>query len=453
MEFMNLKYPVEYQIFKNEGASYLFVFIFFLLSPIVAFIAALIKYKSKYSHLIFVLFTSVFGYNMVAESEAFDLYRVHELLQVYNPYTIGQIASSYIYTWTNKGENYVDMHNSADLYSSVVSIIVSRFTNNGRVLMAIFGLIYGYVFVSVLKKFLYNLQYEDLFTVLILLFASFMMPLHQLAGVRYGTATYIFVFGILSYFQSNDYENRIIKLVLLTILSCLVHFSFVLPAFILFFYVFILSHFNAEKLLYALYSIYLLSFLFPNLLSSVLPSDIGTMFGEGIASRTALYTDTIVNNENKSIYYSNTSWFVLFPSLFSSYVIKFGVFIWVIFRNKIIYNSVVLKMLSIIILFLIIVNFSSGVSNLGPRLMMVTGILFFYYLFVLQQQNFSNQLLKNILTIISLLMGLKIMLDFRIIIEYTSLVLYYGSVFHIVNDTTNTSLWTMIQIWYQKIAY
>jgi len=450
---MNLKYPVEYQIFKNEGASYLFVFIIFLLSPIVAFVAALIKYKSKYSHFVFVLFTSVFGYNMVAESEAFDLYRVHELLQVYNPYTISQIVSSYIYTWTNKGENFVDMHNSADLYSSVVSIIVSRFTSNGKVLMAVFGLIYGYVFVSVLKKFLNNLQHENSFTVLILLFASFMMPLHQLAGVRYGTATYIFVFGILSYFQSNENDSRIIKLILLTILSCLVHFSFVLPAFILFFYVFILSHFNTEKLLYALYSIYLLSFLFPNLLSSVLPSDIGTMFGEGIASRTSAYTDSVLNNENKSYFYTNASWYVVFPGMLLNLSIKLGVFIWFFYRKKVYHKSYLLKILSLTILLLIIVNISADISNLGLRLMRVIGLLFFYYLFVLQQQNFSNQLLKNILTIISLLMGLKIMLDLRFIIEYTSLVLYYGSVFHIVNDTTNTSLWTMIQIWYQKIAY
>lgn len=450
---MNMQLNSEYQLLKNEGAVYFIIILIFTIAPFISFLAALYYFKSKYSLIVFVLFTAVFGYNMVAESEAFDLFRVHELLQVYGPYSFSQIVSSYINTWTNSGENYVDMNNSADIYSSLVSIIVSRFTSNGKVLLAVFGFVFGLVFVNVIKNFTLNIRSQNIYTILIILFASFMMPLHQLAGVRYGTATFFFVLSVFHFIQNQDQKNKFFTPVLLSLVSCFVHFSFVLPVFILFIYIYILQNLSTHKLLNFLYVLYIVSFFFPNLLFSILPNDINSILGDGISNRTSYYTDKTTNIESKSDYYSNTSWLVVLPSFLSTYVIKLAVLIFLFFKNKINHNSNHLKLLSLILILLIIVNFSTEISNLGPRLMRVTGIIFFYYLFLLQQLNFSNKILKNILIFVSVFMSLKILLDVRFIIEYTSLILYYGSVYHIICDTTNTSLWTMIQIWYQKLAF
>lgn len=450
---MNLKYTIENQIFKNEGAVYSFVLLLFLLFPFITFLGAIIKFKSKYSHFIFVLFTTLFGYNMVAESEGLDLFRMHEMLQVYSPYSISQIGESFINTWTNKGESIVQSNNNADIYESIVSLFVSRFTDNGKVLMAVFGFFYGLVFVNVLRKFTNKITNDSLFVVLLILFATMMMPLNQLAGVRYGTATYIFVLAVINFIQNTEIRNRYVHLVLLCIVSCLIHFSFVLPSFLLIVFVLVFINFDIRKLLNVLYFIYIISFFFPNLISLILPNDIQNLFGDGIAARTAVYSDKDTNLVAKNDYFRNSSWYIVYPYMFSTWVIKIGVFLWLFYRFKIIHNNNLLNLLSVVLLLLIVVNFSGDISNLGPRLIMVSGILFYYYLFELYLLNFSNRILKNILIIISLLMFLKIILEIRFTIQYTSLIFYYGSVFHIFADTSNTSLWTNLQIWYQKIAY
>jgi len=428
---------------QNENKQLVLIIVLFMFAPFVTFLYALFTYRNRNSQIIIVLFTALFGFNMIAENDSMDLSRYHETLSSYSQFSIFEFFKSYFQTMfhtqnSSFSKNEDITSGSQDLYVGFIAVIVSRFTTNAKVLMSVFGLIYGYVFVKSMQKFI-AIQPNSYLSNIPVLCAAFMMPLAQLAGVRYGTATYLFFLGVISILNSNQPKYYVLLL-----LACFTHFSFIIPSllFIVFRVFSMTIHENKIKIIYL---IYIASFFLPNLILDLTTNSfITNLLGAGLQNKSNEYTNAEVNIDMTLDFYSNAAWYIIYPFKLAFWFAAGGVFVKLIPFFKIKHSIQSDKILVWVLVLLTFTNFSMGVSNLGSRLSMVSSLFFFYYLLKLYSENQNLQIVKSLVIISLLFVSLKIILETRFIVEYTTPIFFYGSIFHIINDNATMSLWTNI---------
>lgn len=197
-------------------------YLMFLIWPFFTLVFALVNYRSRVSKNIVWLFSAFFGFTFVISSENIDSY-------VYKTQFL-----EYVRTFNSFSEFFVLLFEGqvgkGDLYQPLLTFLVSRFTNDYRVLFAIFGLVMGYFF-SRNVWFLINkttCNINKLALPFLILFI-FLVPVWHINGVRFYTATHIFVFGVLNFIDSGKK-----KYLLIILSSFLVHFSFILPILVYF---------------------------------------------------------------------------------------------------------------------------------------------------------------------------------------------------------------------------
>lgn len=437
---------------QNENRQLLLMIVLFAIAPFVIFLYALFTYRNRNSQLIIVLFTALFGYNMIAESESMDLSRNHEILLRYSQFSLLEILNSYFQAMFHSQNSSFSKNEditsaSPDLYVGLIAVIVSRFTTNAKILMSLFGLIYGYVFVKSMQKFIV-IQPNSYLSNIPVLCAAFMMPLAQLAGVRYGTATYLFFWGVISILNSNN-----AKYYVLLLLACLTHFSFIIPS-LLFIAFRVFSMTINDGKLKIIYLIYIASFFLPNLILDLTANSfITNLLGAGFQSKSNDYGNAEVNIDMAIDFYSTAAWYIIYPFKLAFWFAAGVVFVKLIPLLKIKHTIQSDKILIWVVVLLSFSNFSMGVSNLGSRLSMVSALFFFYYLLKLYSENQNLQIVKSLVIMSLVFVGLKIILETRFIIEYTTPIFFYGSVFHIVNDNATMSLWTNISDFIFNISH
>jgi hypothetical protein len=427
---------------QNENRQLLLMIVLFMFAPFVIFLYALFTYKNRNSQIIIVLFTALFGYNMIAENDGMDLSRSHEILLKYSQFSVLEILKSFIQSiFHTKDSNFSkneDVLGSPDLYVGFIGVIISRFTTNAKVLMSLFGLIYGYVFVKSMLKFI-EIQPNSYLSNIPVLCAAFMMPLGQLAGIRYCTATYIFFWGVISILSTNKPKYYV-----LLILASLTHFSFIIPSFLfLIFRGYSMS--IHESKIRIVYLIYIASFFLPNLILNLFTNSfITNLLGTGLQNKSNDYANAEVNIDMALDFYSTAAWYIIYPFKLAFWFVFGAIFARGIPFLKIKHTIQSDKILVWVVLLLSFSNFSMGVSNLGNRLSMVASVFFFYYLLKLYSENQNLQIVKSLVIMSLLFVSLKIIFEIRFIIEYTTPIFFYGSVFHIINDNATMSLWTDI---------
>lgn len=117
------------------------------------------------------------------------------LQEMYN----SNITLSYIFS------NFrVDSH-IMDLYQPLLTYLVSRITDNGHVLFAVFAFVFGFFYSRNIWYVLDRLPQKRLGN-LVILFALFFLicPITQINGVRMWTALHVFVYAIMPYLLERD---------------------------------------------------------------------------------------------------------------------------------------------------------------------------------------------------------------------------------------------------------
>lgn len=426
----------------NENKQLLLLLGLFFLSPFLCFLYAIFTYEQRNSQILIVLFTGLFGYNMIAESADKDLYRSLGLLYNYSQFAFSDILNGFLSSMfnINKNSTFTGMApEKTDIYVGVTAAILSQFTKNGHVLMGFFGLVYGFAFIKTMRRFI-NIQPQDSFLSYIPVFlAAFMMPISQLAGIRYGTATYFFVWAVLEIISTDR-----LKYYSLFLLSILIHFSFVVPVALFVMYRF-LTFGTGKYYIKVLYVIYITSFFFPNLISNIIGNTSFLSFlGEGAQQKASEYTNNDTNTELASNFVENAAWFVKIPSLVIKWFLYSFLFVRILSFKKIFFSIQSDKIFSWVILLTSFANFSLGVSNLGNRLMMIASIFIFYYLLRLYFDNKENNIVKIILILALIFSGLKIILEIRFILQYITPIFFYGTSYHIFTDDSYISVGTYL---------
>lgn len=142
---------------------------------------------------------------------------VLRLMEMYNnaSITLSSILSSYL-----KDPRVMD------LYQQLTTFIVSRFTDNGHVLFAVYAVVFGFFYSRNIWYVLERLPNKRLGNLVVLLSLYFLIcPITQINGVRMWTALHMFVYGMMPYLLEND-RSKIWWIAI----TPFIHFSFLYVA-------------------------------------------------------------------------------------------------------------------------------------------------------------------------------------------------------------------------------
>lgn len=222
MWFENFYFWVENSNTKNKWLRFNFISYFvFLIWPFLGLIYAALNFKLRQSKNIIWLFCGFFGYTFVISKETFDSAHYRDTLLRFNElnHSIVDFIALLMAGQYNRG----------DYIQPLLTYIVSRFTDDYRILFLIFGLIFGY-FLSRNIEILLDFCTPKLkiLAIPVLLLFIFLVPIWNINGVRFYVATQIFIYGVLMFYMKNKRKGLIIS-----ISSLLMHFSFVIPSLLL----------------------------------------------------------------------------------------------------------------------------------------------------------------------------------------------------------------------------
>jgi len=194
----------------------------FLIYPIAGIYVSFREYKQSWAKNIFWLFCIYFGFTFIiaefggADS---DRYARRFIELAHSDLSLGELWN----TFYSEDSNYVD------IFTPLVSYLVSLLTDNPSILFCVFGLIFGYFYS---RNIWYILEKTSgSFNGLVILFFltyALINPIWNINGFRMNAAAQIFLFGALPYLMEGNYKRLIWAGA-----SMFVHFSFLLPIAIL----------------------------------------------------------------------------------------------------------------------------------------------------------------------------------------------------------------------------
>lgn len=262
----------------------------FLLSPVLGVVQAFKHFREDWAKNSIWLFLIFYGFTMYRPEQMDSSRYVTKLQQLY----------SQSVSWESFTNNfYTDEGDTVDIYQPLVTYLLSTVTDNGSVLFAVFGFVFGY-FYSRNIWFMLDLigvQKTDRFYWLMIAAFVCVIGFWNLNGVRMWTAAHIFFYGTFLFLM-----NHKIKGFLVAVSTILVHFSFVVPVLVLVAYYFLKSSWRI------LYFVYLASFFISNLNIESVKSWIESSAPEFLLPRVNRYTSDeyieVVNDLNeKAVWY------------------------------------------------------------------------------------------------------------------------------------------------------
>ena len=404
---------------RFEGIDYGLILAFFIW-PFAAFVYALINYRRKSSQIIMVLFTGLYAYSMIAESAGLDLYRVLESAKLYATLSFDQV-------WAIVGGLYSEKDDAGvDIYRDLVAFVVTRFTDNGNVLMMVYGLIYGWLYVLSLKALLSVNRIKNIYTMFILISFSMIFSMDQVAGVRFAAAAYVMFIGIFRFIQT-----RQLKFLIVAALSGLVHFSF-LAVFVVFLLYWWLKPGN--KILYILV---IITFLAGNFFGTSVVNLIDSI-GGSLGARADMYASMETMADQ-------TVWFVKYrEEMMMIYMLLFIIIVKlrnINLREKRIHA----QMYGLSLALLSLSNITGNIPHAGYRYQFVAVMFFMAYVYLLYRYNFQNRTIK-ILSLLSVpFFLLQIIYALRSILFYTPFTLFFGFSPMVLFMKVEQTVWDVIK--------
>ena len=193
----------------------------FLLWPFGYFLLALRSITSRKSGFIYVLFTTLFGYAFSFTTISADSYRV-----------AWGFSKSH-YTVEKTFDNY-SMGAITDVYKSLMYSITQLFSENPKVLFALFGFVFGFFSYKSLKLLLdFKKSDQDRYIAIIALVFFASNAIVNINGARFYTAAIIALCAIINLFYYNKK-----KWIFPLIVTVFIHFSylFIVPLVLLFYF-------------------------------------------------------------------------------------------------------------------------------------------------------------------------------------------------------------------------
>lgn len=214
---------IKNRIASNEDkfSHYLLFFIW----PFAMLVAALKNFRAYWASNIFWVFTIFFGYTYVIIGNETDASRYKGQLETManSDVSIQLIFSQYM----NEGGG------DLDIAQGLLTFFISKFTDDFRVLFAVFGLFMGYFISRYIWLIINKIEKKlDFFSGLILISYSLVIGIWDMGGIRWSIAATIFVYSVLNYLEKKD--NKFLWIAVTTVF---VHWSFPLALAVLLLYI------------------------------------------------------------------------------------------------------------------------------------------------------------------------------------------------------------------------
>jgi hypothetical protein len=337
----------------------------FIISPFLGVIQAVKHYKESWAKNSVLLFVIFFGFTMV-KPEGMDSFRYGLKLKELHEASMN---------WHTFVSNFSSEDNdSFDFYQPLVTFFVSLFTDNNNILFAVFGVVFGYFYSRNIWFLLeYSEKKEMNRTLVSLVFSfAFIVGFWQLNGVRMWTAAHVFFYGVYLFFIKGEKKGFLI-----TILSVLVHFSYVLP--VVLFLVSVIFKLPRKML----FILFISSFFISELNISALSGTVQGLLPSFLLPKVNAYLSDEYSDVISGVT-DNTSWFVVYMNKSIGWVI--AILLTIIhfsvnetFKN----NKPFLKLFSFTFLFLTIGNIMTLVPSGGRYLIIAQlfalAIIIIYY--------------------------------------------------------------------------
>lgn len=335
-----------------------------MLTPLLSLIVSIKNYKSGWSKNIIWAFTIFYGFTftITSDNSKSDINRYirwfHEMRET--GMTLNDLLALM----------YVD-EDYADLLQPLLTLIVSRLTDNAAWLLAAFGLIFGYFYSRNIWFVIERLKGKIGSRIIILLAVfALIVPIWNINGFRFWTATHIFVFSLLHII----YERKKGYFVLL-LSTVFVHFSFILPVCIT------LSYFVAGNRLTAYFYFFVVSFFITEINTTALSTAAMSVLPDIFVARSEGYIsgdgseDTVNQQAKKQELSENRAWYAIFYMKALNWAIT-AYLAFIFYYCKKIYNNNVLfkKMLSFIFYFYAVANILSLIPS-GRRFVMISNLI------------------------------------------------------------------------------
>uniref|UniRef100_A0A832DHH5 EpsG family protein n=1 Tax=Ignavibacterium album TaxID=591197 RepID=A0A832DHH5_9BACT len=354
--------------------------IIFFIWPFGALLRAVKNIKTRWAKNLIWAFCAYFGFTMVTASEGADYTRYVQWLKIMNQQSFDfKVLGNMMFAETNA---------FVDLLQPLVTFIVAQFTDDGRILYAMFGLVFGYFYSGNIFYLSRHINFRRTnWSLFLLIIFSIIVPFWEINGFRFWTAAHIFLYGALPYLFERNKSSLI-----WVWLSLLVHFSFFLPAVIftiniffgnrlnIYFILFIVSLTVSELDLRGLSNT--LSFYAPEFLLPKIRSYLNPDYAERIAEQVA-----------------QTNWYVGWSLKGMKYAITILFFYLFLFQKSIIMkNEKVVSLFSFSLLFTAFSNITSLVPS-GGRFVTVSFLFSITFLIMLTNHILILKRLKPILVL------------------------------------------------------
>ncbi len=338
-----------------------FPFILFLFSPLLTLFIALKEYKSNWAKNVLWLFVVFFAFSM---SKIFDEWDISRYIQQFKDFNSRDVTFSIFW------EDIIN--NNPDFLQSLINYLVSRITGNTQVILAVYGMVYGYFFSRNIFFMLDFLRDKITIKIGLIVFAvSFIVSIMDFNGFRYWTATHMFIYGIVNFYLLGKKRYGLFWI----LLTFTMHFSFTLNII-----VFIIHELFLKKRVLLGIVMYLVTLNMGSIgIDKLIPKDLMPKTYEQKASTYANEDNMAAVKETESSYTVNS--YVAWPRTLLNYL-TWAIILTILF--KLIYRRIELpnsEMLSMVFWFGSVANLAATNSISGARFISIFSILFFIYAF------------------------------------------------------------------------
>ncbi len=352
-------------------------------------------------------FIVFFGFTFVVSNQM-DSTRYRESLVYMARQPIGSIRD-FLGLIYEKETGYVDV------LQPLLTFVVSRFTDNSRVLFAVFGLVFGFFYsrnLWFLFSFVENKIKREALPFLLL--AALTIAIWQINGFRFWTAAHVFVFGIFTLLSKSK-----IKGLAISAASIFIHFSFILPVLLLLLYLL------AGNRLVIFIILYFASFFITQIRPEVLKA-YSNQVPEVFQEKTQAYTSEEYIKERGKLN-QQANWYVAGRVTAIHYSINLLLAILFLkYRSEISTNKIVVGLLCFGLLLATVTNLLSQVPSM-LRFQLVSDTILFSFFFLFVQQSKRNVFLGWSYIPFLLATILYLVVEIRVGFETTSLLTVLGN--------------------------
>ncbi len=351
----------------------LIALVLFPFCPFLAFIQSIFNLRNKFNQIVFVLFFGLFGYCHTFTDIRADSYRKYEYFNWFSTSSTNEVWQSFI-----SGD-------TKDIYENLLFNWVKSFSNDPHILMMFVGLLGGFFYMLVVKRFFddYSFNKLSLPIAILIIFMVIESNMALMGGIRNFTAFPLFMYSTIRLLLDRK-KFWMIGL----LLTPLIHFGYI-PVVIAAIFVYFIRISNG-LLHYACVVVCLLSiFTSTSSYSDVFDSVLGYIDNDSISARIEHYEDSETDlhfdqSLTTRLTRINNKLSACFIALFLFVVRK---------HRKSLINTDYEKRLYNLLLFFTLIGFSLiSFSVVGQRYIYITMVLL--YMFMLNAYQRNSGLLK-----------------------------------------------------------